>query len=97
MGFYGECIKEALLNDEINDFKRMNVDQHILMLDGINGTANDDLCRRYHRKSRQRIKRWTLELSRKRRLVRQLRERFQKAREVSAENTEEIRILFRRN
>ena len=71
------------INFDIKDFSRMNVDQHISMVGGIIGRGIDDFCRTNHRKNRQRIKWWTPELSRKRRLVRLLCERFQRARAVS--------------
>ena len=61
------------------------------------GSVNDDLFRTDYRQNRRHVKRWTLEMSREWRLIWQLRERFERASAVSAENTEKLRLVFRRN
>lgn len=92
---YGEHILNEFRNVPVDVFRRWTADEQIAFINESVQRVNDNLLQRCRKKTLRRLRWWTRELTLKRREVRRLRKRFQRAKRTDAGDLDEHRSAYR--
>ena len=82
---FGALVRDSVSSIPLQDFASLTSREQVALLEGAVEVVCDNLFDRCQPAQPRKLKWWTLELERKKRLVRSLRKRFQRARRVSSD------------
>ncbi|KAM8701632.1 hypothetical protein ACLKA7_005239, partial [Drosophila subpalustris] len=93
---HGMFVREEATQVDLGSFRALSVDEQVVLVNRWMTSANDRMFERHRKVNLKRVKWWTRELTLKRRSVRTLRKRFQRARSSGAEGAAQLGIEYRR-
>lgn len=94
---YGECIQFAFRGLPLDAFTRLEVDEMVRVINEKVDSVNEDLFERSRKTKPRQVRWWNRELNEKRRMLRLLRRKFQRARTTAAADVDRLRYQFRRS
>ncbi len=91
---YGRSVREAVLEIPLSEFEDFGVDEQISRLYDVVWEVNNSVLGKFESFRVRKLKWWTKELTMKRRAVRRLRRKFQRARQSNSDGLSQIRYEF---